>query len=86
MAPPQLMSREGVGLPKNHLGAMDVCVKAAVVARIVLPDHQNHALLALELAERQLQLLAFNDMHLNPCDTNFSARRTSDVKRAATQP
>ena len=86
MAPSQLMSREGVRLPISHLGAVDVCVKAAGTARMVLPDHQNHAVLALELAESQLQLFAFNDMHLNPRDTDFSARRTSDVKRPATQP
>lgn len=49
-------------------------MKAAVTARMVLPDHQNHALLMLELAERQLQLLAFNDMHLNPRDQFFSKK------------
>jgi len=63
-----------------------VRVKAAVTARRIPPDHQNHVLRMLELAERQLQLFAFNDMHLNPRDNNFSARKTTDVKRADAQP
>lgn len=69
-------------MPLSHAGAEDVRAKAAVTARMVLHDHQNHVLL---VPKSQLRLLVLNDTHLNLHDTNFSAR-PSDIKRAATQP